>query len=240
MQAIRLFGVQLAAVAAVVALARALAWPLTTWQLATASGVVAALLAYRVHDGRWWSLIHFCFPWAVLAATQLALPAWAWALAFAVTLLVYGAVWRTRVPLYLSNGQALARLSEHVPPGASLVDLGAGTGTVLAWFARHRPDVRGVGVEAAWLPWLVGRIRLAGLPVAWQRGDLYAHPLAGYDVVYAYLSPAAMPALWRKIEAELGEGALFVSNCFDVPDQPPRARIAVGDWKGSELLLWQR
>lgn len=33
---------------------------------------------------------------------------------------------------------------------------------------------------------------------SWQMGDLWKTPLDGFDVVYAFLSPAPMPALWEK------------------------------------------
>lgn len=240
MQVLRLLGVQLAALVLVALTAHVLDWPASAWGWAGSCAVLAAVLAGWLHDGGWWRLIHLFFPLAALAALQLDWPSWAWLLAFALTVLVYGAVWRTRVPLYLSNDKALSLLAERVPKGGTLLDLGGGTGTVLAWFGRHRPDVRTVGVEAAWLPWLIGRVRLWGSSARWLRGDLQAQSLAGYDVVYAYLSPAAMGTLWRKVEAELDDAALFVSNTFEIPDQPPAERLAVGDWKGSELLLWRR
>ncbi|XZG69154.1 class I SAM-dependent methyltransferase [Chitinibacteraceae bacterium HSL-7] len=212
----------------------------SVWLLALCAGALSALLAARTHDARWWVALHLVIPPALLAATQLPIaPVW-WLLAAALTFLLFGAVGKTRVPLYLSHHRALAGLARQIPQGASVVDLGAGTGTVVAWLARYRPDVRACGVEAAWLPWLLGRVRLAGRPVCWLRGDLFAHDLTGYDVVYAYLSPAAMPDVWHKFSQEAKPGALLVSNSFAVPGVDAEQSIDVGDWKGGELLLWHR
>ncbi|TJZ76163.1 class I SAM-dependent methyltransferase [Chitiniphilus eburneus] len=216
-------------------------WPVQPIPFALLVGISAAIAAPWLHQGRWWRLIHLLFPLAVAVADTLAWPAWYWGIGLIALLLLYGGVVKSRVPLFLSNARTLALLSEHIPPHARFLDLGAGTGTVLAWLARHRPDVQSCGVETAWLPWLIGRLRLRSRPQAsWLRRDLFSQPLAGYDVVYAYLSPVAMPALWDKINRELPPGALFVSNSFAVPDQPPLQRLEVGDWKGSELLLWRR
>jgi hypothetical protein len=35
--------------------------------------------------------------------------------------------------------------------------------------------------------------------------------------VFAYLSPAAMPALWRKAQREMRPGSLLVSYEFEIP-----------------------
>ncbi|GAA5785768.1 class I SAM-dependent methyltransferase [Chitiniphilus shinanonensis] len=215
--------------------------PMSRWTFALLVGIAAALAAPLLHQGRWWRPIHLLFPLAVAAADILAWPAWCWAAGLLALLLLYGGVIKSRVPLFLSNARTMALLSQHIPANARFLDLGAGTGTVLAWLARHRPDVHSCGVETAWLPWLIGRMRLrARSQTRWERRDLFEQPLAGFDVVYAYLSPVAMPALWDKISRELPPGALFVSNSFAVPDQPPLLRLPVGDWKGSELLLWRR
>ncbi|UXY14301.1 class I SAM-dependent methyltransferase [Chitiniphilus purpureus] len=238
---VRLLALQAAAALLTWAVFAQLGLAAAPWPFALGCAVLAMLSAPALHHGRWWRVIHFVFPLATTATLQLALPAWFWLAAFALLAVVYGGVLKSGVPLYLSNRHALAHLGRCLPAGARFVDLGAGTGTVLAWLVRHRPDVRACGVEAAWLPWLIGRLRFAARrDVQWVREDLFAHPLADYDVVYAYLSPVAMPALWQKLRRELPHGALFISNSFAIPDQPPLERIAVGDWKRSELLVWQR
>jgi len=53
------------------------------------------------------------------------------------------------------------------------------------------------------------------------RGDYESLDLGNYDVVFAYLSPAAMPALWRKATAEMAAGALLISHEFSIPGIEP-------------------
>ncbi|MBB5190055.1 hypothetical protein HNQ50_000765 [Silvimonas terrae] len=208
------------------------------WALALAGGVTAAFVAWFWHDGHWWSFIHLCFPAAILAALSWQVPPWLWLVAFVLLFLVSAGAVQSRVPLYLSNPRALALLSQEIPSHAHVIDLGGGTGTVLAWLGKHRPDVTVTGVEMAWLPWLIGRWRL-GAQADWRRADAFTQNLAGFDVVYAYLSPEPMPRLWQKVKAECRPDCRLISNSFGVPGQTPDKTIDIGDWKHSKLLIWQ-
>ncbi|WP_051710524.1 class I SAM-dependent methyltransferase [Andreprevotia chitinilytica] len=230
--------IQLVALAAGLGLAMYVAQP-ALMGLGLAS-LFALGLAYRFQrQGWWWGALHLVFPFALAFGIWLNWSSWVWLAAFVVSWIVCAGALQSRVPLYLSNTKALQMLASQIPPNARFIDLGAGTGTALAWLARHRPDVCSTGIEFAWLPWLIGRLRLRRRDIRWLRGDLFALPLADYDVVYAYLSPAPMARLWRKARAEMKPGAILISNSFAIPDVEPDWIGAVDDWKGSELLLWR-
>lgn len=62
------------------------------------------------------------------------------------------------VPIYHFNALAASRLT---PEGATVVDLGSGSGQYLAYLARCRPDLRIVGIELAPTMVEVGRQLLA-------------------------------------------------------------------------------
>jgi SAM-dependent methyltransferase len=112
----------------------------------------------------------------------------------------------------------LAALTTEVH-GLRFLDLGAGIGSVLHPLARERPDGHFTGVENAPATWLIGRLRTAGLANCdWRWGDIWRTDLAAYNVVYAFLSPAPMAALWEKVRQEMRPGSLFISNSFAVPD----------------------
>jgi len=201
---------------------------------------VALGISLLLRQPRWWWPIHLIFAPAVYLALQLGLPPWIYLLAFVLAWLVFGRIDQSRVPLYLSNRQALDALEALIPAGASVMDVGAGTGTVLARLGR-RTDLKVVGVEHAWLPWLLGqcRLRLGHVPATLIRGEIERCSLDGYDVVYAFLSPAAMPALWQQARAEMRSGSVLVSNTFGVPGVPADRVIELNDWKGARLYLWQ-
>ncbi|GAB3266843.1 hypothetical protein GCM10027296_45060 [Chitinimonas naiadis] len=202
--------------------------------------MLALALSILSRQASWWWLIHLLFAPMLVFFLWLALPPWLYLLAFVLSWLVFGRIDRSRVPLYLSNRAAMDALSKLVPAKASLLDVGAGTGTVLAHLGR-RQDIQVSGVEHAWLPWLFAwlRLKLTQSPARLIHGDLMSQDLANYDVVYAFLSPAAMPTLWEKVRKEMRPGGLLISNSFTVPDMPADEEFEINDWKGGKLYLWR-
>jgi SAM-dependent methyltransferase len=80
---------------------------------------------------------------------------------------------RLQVPLHHVNALAISRL---LPPGGTLIDLGTGSGRLLARLARGRPDARLVGLDLSEPMLETGRRLLAaeGLSgrVELRRGDI--------------------------------------------------------------------
>jgi len=235
---------QLLGVAGALALARA-GFVGGLWPLVATQAVIATGSAWVLHSARWWLPIHLGFLPAVVLAhgltRQLGLhPAWYLA-AFILLLLIYWTSFRTQVPLYLSN-RATAQAVGHLLPSrpARMLDIGAGTGSLLRPLARARPDCHFTGIELAPAPWLLGRLLAAGASnIDWRRNDLFAPSWADYDVVYAFLSPVPMPAVWAKAQAEMKPGSLLVSNSFAVPGIDPEQRIEVTDRRGTQLYLYR-
>jgi SAM-dependent methyltransferase len=230
--------VQLAAAALALGLLNVLSMQAAWWWPLQA--LLAASLSILARQPRWWWLIHLLFVPTLVLALQWGLSPWWYLLLFVLALLLFGRVDRSRVPLYLSNQAALQALEQVLPQGARLLDLGAGTGTVLRYLVR-RKDLQLAGVEHACLPYWLAKLRLAGSGPALKlwRGDLMRTPLAEYDAVYAFLSPAAMPALWEKARREMRSGSLLISNTFTIPGQPADQVIELNDWKGARLYLWR-
>lgn len=123
-----------------------------------------------------------------------------------------------------------------------VVDIGSGLGGFVLYLARTRPDVECVGIELAPLPWVVSWLRArlsgtgrstgravmadvaggatgdAGAPLRprFLRGDYEQLDFSQFDLVFAYLSPAAMDGLWRKAQAEMSTGSALISYEFAI------------------------
>ena len=69
--------------------------------------------------------------------------------------------------------------------------------------------------------------------------SLWQVPLGDFDVVYCFLSPQPMPALWDKARREMAAGSWLISNSFAIPAVTPSRRLELDDWRSSQLLLWQ-
>ena len=206
-------------------------------------GIVAARLARGLGMDSWWLAIHALFVPGLVWTLGLGLsPAYALA-AFCLLASLYWGVSRTRVPLYLSSRAATQAVAELLPQerSFSFLDLGCGLGGVLAYLARARPAGCYFGIEAAPVPFLLSRLRAAfrapSCRISW--GDFRDLDLGSYDVVYAYLSPAAMRPLWDKARREMHSGSLLISNGFAIPGVPPALTLATGALGDSRLMLWR-
>lgn len=243
---IRQLALQLAAALAVLSLAWPyygirnddLPWP----QTALAIGAVAVLFASVTRQPWWWRVMHALFAPLAWGVSGLPLdPGW-FLLLFILLLLVYRGALTGQVPLYFSNRASAAALAELTADRRDLhfLDLGAGIGSVLIPLARERPDGHFTGVENAPLTWLVGRLRAARLANCdWRWGDIWQSDLSRYDVVYAFLSPAPMTALWEKVENEMRPGSLLVSNSFAIPVVEPSSVLEVGDARQTRLYCYR-
>lgn len=227
---------QLSGLAAAVALARAgLLGGL--WPLVAVQALVAATMAAALRSARWWLPIHLGFLPLLVGAQRLSLhPAWYLA-TFVALVLVYWTSFRTQVPLYLSNRRTAAAVAGLLPAQpARLLDIGAGTGSLLRPLARARPDCQFTGVELAPATWLVGRLLAASAAnIDWQRGDLFSRPWHDYDLVYAFLSPVPMAEVWQKAASELRPGSVLVSNSFPVPGREADFVVEVTDRRATRL-----
>jgi hypothetical protein len=194
-------------------------------------GALAALVSRR-RLARWWMPIQLLFAPALVLTQALAfswqLPPSVFLLVFAVMLALFWSTFRTQVPYYPSGATTWDSVAGLLPAQPQrFIDIGSGFGGLALALARRRPDCRCEGIEVAPLPWFVSHLRALrtrlrhGVVTRFLRGDYYRLDLGDYDMVFAYLSPAAMPALWAKARAEMAPGSLLLSCEFPVPDIAP-------------------
>jgi hypothetical protein len=187
-------------------------------------GALAALLSRLLRQAAWWPVMHFLFLPAALAALSLRLPPWVFLAVFLLMLTLYWSTFRTQVPFYASGATAWSAVQAELPKRPlRMIDVGSGLGGLVVHLAAGCPDSEFEGIELAPLPWLVSRVRqMAGARCRFLRGDYQRLDFGAYDVVFAYLSPAAMPALWAKARAEMRSGTLLLSHEFAVPGIAPQ------------------
>jgi len=206
-------------------------------------GMAAAALGYSMRMEAWWIPIHALFvPGLVWMLAFEPPPQLALAL-FCLLASVYWGVSGNRVPLFSSSQAAAQAVADLLPRDRAFafLDLGCGLGGVLAHLACARPSGEYHGVEVAPVPFLLCWLRSLVLGrncrVRWE--DFRNLDLGRYDVIYAYLSPAAMAGLWEKASREMRPGTLFVSNSFAVPGVQAEFTLTTGDGSGSRLLAWR-
>lgn len=215
----------------------------SVWQFALAQGGVAALLSRGVRQPVWWPPLHFIFLPAILLARQLPVPAGVYLGGFLLLVLFYWSSFRTRVPLYLSDRKAWHALASLLPEAKPFrfIDLGSGLGGVPFYLEPRFPQGRFYGTEIAPAPWFISRLRAraARSRVVFLRRDYAALDLAGFDVVFAFLSPAAMPGLWQQAQAQMHSGSLFLSLSFAVDGRQPDHVLTLAAGPRHTLYGWR-
>jgi hypothetical protein len=237
-------------------LLQVMAWPLTlivSYLLARAGmppgvdgalllqGALACALARWRRMAPWWLGIELVFPLALVQALSLHLPPLMYLGVFVLLLLVFWSTFRTQVPYYPSGRWVWNEVARLLPQDRPVyaIDIGSGLGGFVLDLARRRPESTFAGIELAPLPWLVSRVRalLAGTGARFVRGDYEALDFGQYDAVFAYLSPAAMSALWRKASREMRPGSMLLSYEFLITEKAPDISI-VPTGGGPPLYVW--
>lgn len=215
---------------------------LAVWQLLLIQGALAALISRPLGMANWWLILHLLLPLSIWGAVGWQLSAWFYLVAFILMLLVFWNSADERVPLYLSNRTTWRALAELLPEQTTLrfVDLGSGLAGTLRYLAEQRQESEFVGVESAPLPMWLARWRCRkNSNITLKQQDIWQQNLAEYDVVYCFLSPEPMPKLYVKAKKEMRQGALLISNSFDVPGIEPDQILELDDRRNTRLYLWR-
>lgn len=222
---------------------RSFSYQAALWQLVVVQGGVAAVLSRTWRQPVWWPPLHLVFFPAILMARQAGLPAWLYLAAFVLLVLFYWSTFRTRVPLFLSGEKAwqpLASLLPQIHP-FRFIDLGSGLGGVPFYLESRFPQSSFYGTEIAPAPWFISRMRawLKGSRVHFMREDYASLDLSRFDVVFVFLSPAAMPGLWQQAQTQMRNGTLLISLAFPVDGRPPDRVVAQDAGVRHTLYAWQ-
>jgi hypothetical protein len=217
-------------------------WSLNILLAALMQGTIAAALSFWRRQASWWLAIQLLFPIVLILALSLQLPSSLFLGAFLVFLLLYWSTFRTQVPFYPSRLSTWQKVENLLPSDGNvrLIDIGSGLGGLPLYLAKRHPAGKFCGIEIAPLPWLFSLLRayLARSPAIFDRGNYRLLNFANYDVVFAYLSPVAMPDLWEKASAEMRPGSMLFSYEFPVPGAPASIVIPAVDG-GADLFVWR-
>lgn len=164
-------------------------------------------------------------------------PLWAH-LAVIIVLLVLGGsaiyAWFSLAPWVPTNLSDLKKINAiaHLKKGQTFVELGCGNGRVCGFIAKHNPEASVVGVELAFVMYLITRIRVAlfgprNLRVVF--GDALKYDISDADVLYVYgLTKTVNARLKSKILHEMKSGAVFISYVFALKKWPGKSQTYTG------------
>lgn len=202
----------------------------------------SVMISYFAGMAKWWQWIHLIFPIAIWVMFDLALPNEIYLIAFIITLSLYWTTFRTQVPFYPSGPTVWEKVAQFIPTESAirLVDIGSGLGDMSMHIAKVRPNCLVEGVEIAPLPWLISFIRskLKRSAATFKMADYHDLNFADYNIIFAYLSPAAMQALWLKSCVEMKPGSLLISYEFEIPGVQP-SQVILSASQDKNLYIWK-
>lgn len=210
-------------------------------RLALLQGVSAALWSAVLRQPYWWLPIHLLFLPMAVALLSLQLPSWLYLLTVLLLGLVFWGTVKGDVPLFLSSPAVADEVTAIVKreKARTIADLGAGIGSVAIPLAHCR-SITVDAWECVPLLWLISAWRCRKLPNATARcASLWDCSLAGYDVVFAFLSPAVMAKLGEKIRSEMRHGSLFISSSFPLPGFEAESVVQIKDARKTKLFCYR-
>lgn len=189
----------------------------------------------------WWRWIHGVFPLAMYVMALFSVPNEVYLIGFLITLSVFWTTFRSQVPFFPSRPIVREKVAELLPKNqvARMIDIGSGLGDLSMYIAKEKQNSRVEGIEIAPMPWLISVIRakLKRSSAYFRLGDYHTLDFGQYELVFAYLSPAAMPALWKKAYQEMQTGSFLVSYEFEIPNVPPH--FTIKDSSHPTIYVWK-
>ncbi len=212
------------------------------WSLVFMQSLTSVMLCMITGMAIWWRWIHACFPLAMFVMTFWAVPNEVYLIGFIVTLSIFWTTFRSQVPFFPSRPAIREQVASLIPDGQAvrMIDIGSGLGDLSMHIANLKSNSQVEGIEIAPLPWLISlcRAKLKRSKAQFKLGNYHDLDFARYNLVFAYLSPAAMPALWQKAKQEMPPGSLLVSYEFEVPNQKASFTLNSGTAKPL-IYVWQ-
>lgn len=127
-----------------------------------------------------------------------------------------------------------------------LYDLGCGDGRVLFAAIKKYPHIRAVGIEMAWLPLFLARVKKIFIPgkanIKILNKNFFRYDLTEASHVFTYLSSEIMDRLLPKLEKELKPGARLISCDFPFRHKKAAEVIDLGrktNQLGKKLYIYE-
>ena len=215
----------------------------TTYQLIFIA-IAAALLSYWMGLPKWWCWINALFPILVGIFQTFNWSSSIFLVGFLMLALFYWSNFLTRVPYYPSTEVVWSEIADLLPSdqAANVLEIGSGFGGFCLFIKKHKPDSTVVGVELSPIIWLYSHIRQLLLKIDCQflRQDYRRMNFAKQDLIFAFLSPAAMPALYLQAKKQMKSGAILASYCFEIPCAQNESVEEIEISYGKTLYVWRQ
>lgn len=204
----------------------------------------AAVISYWINLPKWWCWINALFPILVGIFQSFNWSSSIFLAGFLILGLFYWSNFLTRVPYYPSTEAVWSEIADLLPEEqpANVLEIGSGFGGFCLFIKKQKPELTVVGVELSPIIWLYSHIRQLFLKIDCQflRQDYRRMNFSKQDLIFAFLSPAAMPALYLQAKKQMKTGAILASYCFEIPCAQNESIEKIEISYGKTLYIWRQ
>ena len=215
----------------------------TTYQIIFIS-IAAAFISYWIGLPKWWCWINALFPIMIGIFQSFNWSSSIFLVGFLILTLFYWTNFLTRVPYYPSTEVVWSEISDLLPSdqAVNVLEIGSGFGGFCLFIKKQKPDATVVGVELSPIIWFYSRIRQLALKIDCQflRQDYRRMNFSQQDLIFAFLSPAAMPSLYLQAKKQMKRGAILASYCFEIPCANNESIEKIEISYGKTLHIWRQ
>ncbi|MEZ4754211.1 MAG: class I SAM-dependent methyltransferase [Bdellovibrionota bacterium] len=193
--------------------------------------LIAAVIAKMLKASGPWVTFNLVFPFGLMIFSGTTIPSWLIGSFVILIFLIYLPTFFTRVPYFATHTEVyqkvLAELAET--KDLKLLDIGCGFGGLIFYLADKRPNQKFTGIELSPMCWLWTKLRsitCKNKNVEILYGNFWKLDFSNFEVIYAFLAPPPMPAVWSKIQTDRGVDK-FISYCFEVPNVTPKKVLTI-------------
>lgn len=128
-------------------------------------------------------------------------------------------------------------IRQYKPDAKFFYDLGCAHGGLILFIKRTLPilDVRAIDNSMVRIFFAKLRSKILKLKIDFKKQDVFAVDLRQADIVYAYLWHNLMPLLEKKLQDELKNGSIVITNTSNFPTWQPVYKIVIHP--GLEILF---
>ena len=123
-----------------------------------------------------------------------------------------------------------------------LYDLGCGDGRVLKSAVEKYPNIKAVGIEIAFIPYLLARFKTRkNKNIEIRREDIFKTDIANATHIFTYLYPKVMEKLMPVLEKKCRSGTRIVSCDFEDKNRKPTEIIELSknnSGRGKRLIIY--
>ena len=118
-------------------------------------------------------------------------------------------------------------ISQHKPDAKNFYDLGCGRGTLVLAVKRRLPCLTAYGIDKNGVRIFFAGLKsiFSGQKINFKKQDIFETNLKDADIVYTYLWYDLMPPLEKKLQEELKQGAIVITNTSNFPNWKPIEKV---------------